>query len=210
MDEQEPTQAMDQEEIVIEKEWDRIERLLAMKNHLACNMAVIEADKLFREVLGIVSFGETMHEAIQNVADQLSNLKGVLESHKVYEDIVEVPGFSVDHKTAERATAIYLQAILDLIGRDFQGKSWWQRFVNEWVYFGESHPQMLRGWLVGILVFLVGVWFLADTAPGQWLVNLAVGFTHFVLSWVWWLILLLIIILGIVAVSWLWFERRRR
>lgn len=210
MEELEPTQAMDQEEIVIEKEWDRIARLLAMKSHLAYSMAVIEADKLFREVLGIVSFGETMHEAIQNVANQLSNLKGLLEAHKVYEDIVEVPGFTIDRKVAEQATAVYLQAILDLMGRDYQARSWWQRFVNEWIYFGESHPRLIRGVLVGLLVFLVGVWFLADTAPGQWLVNLAVGFTHFVLSWVWWLILLLVIILGVVAVSWLWFERRKR
>ena len=201
---------MDQEEIIIEKEWKRIERLLSMKHHLAYGMAVIEADKLFREVLGIVSFGETMHEAIQNVAGQLSNLKGVLESRKVYEDIVEVPGFTIDRKTAEHATAIYLQAILDLMGRDFEAKGWWQRFINEWVYFGESHPQLLRGLLVGVLIFLVGVWFLADTAPGQWLVDLAVGFTHFVLSWVWWLILLLAIILGVVAVSWIFFERRKR
>ncbi|MFA5270060.1 MAG: hypothetical protein WC400_00335 [Patescibacteria group bacterium] len=210
MDEQEPTKAMDQEEIIIEKEWERIERLLAMKHHLAYAMAVIEADKLFREVLGIVSFGETMHEAIQNVSGQLSNLKGVLESHKVYEDIVEVPGFVIDRKTAEQATAVYLQAILDLMGRDFEARGWWQKFINEWVYFGESHPQMLRGLLVGILVFLVGVWFLADTALGQWLVDLAVGFTHFVLSWVWWLILLLVITLGVVAVSWFFLERRRR
>lgn len=210
MEEQEPIQAMDQEEIIIEKEWDRIERLLAMKHHLAYSMAIIEADKLFREVLGIVSFGETMHEAIQNVANQLSDLKGVLEAHKVYEDIVEVPGFNVDRKIAEHATSVYLQAILDLMGKDFEVKSWWHRVVNEWVYFGESHPRMLRGLLVGVLVFLVGVWFLADTAPGQWLVNLAVGFTHFILSWVWWLILLLVIILGIVAVSWLFFERRNR
>lgn len=201
---------MDQEEIIIEKEWERVERLLAMKHHLAYGMALIEADKLFREVLGIVSFGETMHEAIQNVAGQLSNLKGVLESHKVYEDIVEVPGFTIDRKTAEHATAVYLQAILDLMGRDFEDRSWWQRFINEWVYFGESHPQLLRGLLVGILIFLVGVWFLADTTPGQWLVNLAVGFTHFVLSWVWWLILLLAVVLGIVALSWFFFERRRR
>ena len=176
---------MDQEEIIIEKEWKRIERLLSMKHHLAYGMAVIEADKLFREVLGIVSFGETMHEAIQNVAGQLSNLKGVLESRKVYEDIVEVPGFTIDRKTAEHATAIYLQAILDLMGRDFEAKGWWQRFINEWVYFGESHPQLLRGLLVGVLIFLVGVWFLALTAPGQWRVDLAVGVTYFVLSMVW-------------------------
>lgn len=210
MEEQEPTVAMDQEEIVIEKEWVRIERLLNMKSPLAYSMAVIEADKLFREVLGIVSFGETMHEAIQNVAGQMSDLKGVLEAHKVYEDIVEVPGFSVDRKIAEHATGVYLQAILDLMGRDFQAKSWWQRSVNEWVYFGESHPRLLRSMLIGILAFLVGVWFLADTVPGQWLVNLSVGFTHFILSWVWWLIVLLVLILGVVAVSWLFFERRNR
>ncbi|OGB74297.1 hypothetical protein A2V68_00865 [candidate division Kazan bacterium RBG_13_50_9] len=210
MDGEEPNQNIEQEEILIEKEWDRIERLLAHQNRVANSLAVIEADKLFREVLGIISFGETVNEAIQNASDTFSNIKGLMEARKVYEDIIEVPGFSVDQKVAKQVTAIYLQAILDMMGKDYQEKGFWKKLANEITYFGELHPRLLRNIFVGILVFLVGVWFLADTTPGQWLVNLAVGLTHFILSWVWWLILILLVILGIVAVSWLFFERHRR
>jgi len=206
----EDNQAVEAEEIVVEKEWARIKRLLSHKTPSDFNMSVIEADKLFREVLSIVSFGETVNEAIQNASDVFSGMKELMEARRVYEDIVEVPGFFVDQKTAQHATGVYLQAVLDMMGKDYEEKGWWQRLGNEVVYFGESHPKLLRNLLVGVLVFLVGVWFLADTAPGQWLVNLAVGLAHFVLIWVWWLILVLAIILGVVVVSWLVFERHKR
>src|SRR4030042_1933383 len=175
MDGEEPNQNIEQEEILIEKEWDRIERLLAHQNRVANSLAVIEADKLFREVLGIISFGETVNEAIQNASDTFSNIKGLMEARKVYEEIIEVPGFSVDQKVAKQVTAIYLQAILDMMGKDYQEKGFWKQLANEITYFGELHPRLLRNIFVGILVFLVGVWFLADTTPGQWLVNLSVG-----------------------------------
>ncbi len=209
-EEKQANKEIEQEEIVIEKEWDRIERLLSQSSNLACNMAVIEADKLFREVLGIVSMGETVHEAIQNASDVFSNMKGLLESRRVYEDIVEVPGFFIDKKIAKQVTAIYLQAILDMMGKDYQEKGFWQKMFNEMTYFGQSHPGILRSIFVGALVFLAGVWFLADTTAGQWLVSLSVGLTHFVLNWIWWLILILGVVLGIALISWLFFEGRRK
>ncbi|MBU1092690.1 hypothetical protein KJ836_03405 [Patescibacteria group bacterium] len=203
-------QAIDQEEIVVEKEWDRIEKLLIQKNKPALNMAVIEADKLFREVLGIISFGDTVNEAVQNSSNLFSNLKGLLEVRKVYEDIVEVPGFFVDQKTAKDATAIYLRAILDMMGKDYQPKGTFHAIFNELAYFSETRPYLLRKIFLGVLIFLVGVWFLADTALGQVVVGVAVGLTHFVLNWVWWLVVILSAIFLIVLLSWLFFERRKR
>jgi len=210
LDQPSPDQEIEQEEIIIEKEWDRIEKLLAQKNKSSLNMAVVEADKLFREVLGIISFGDTVNDAIQNSANLFSNMKGLLESRKVYEDIAEVPGFFVDPKTAKEATDIYLKAILDMMGKDYREKSGFHTFINEMAYFSESHPHLLREILLGILIFLVGVWFLAETSWGQVIVNAAVGITQFVLNWVWWLIVILAVIFGIVLLSWLFFERRKR
>jgi len=211
MDEEEKTnQSIEQEEIVIEKEWDKIERLLSQSNNLACNMSVIEADKLFREILGIVSVGETVHEAIQNASDVFSDMKGLLESRRVYEDIVEVPGFFIDRKIAKQVTTVYLQAILDMMGKDYQEKSFWQKMFNEMTYFGQSHPRILRNIFIGALIFLAGIWFLADTTAGQWLVSLSVGLTHFILNWIWWLILILGVVLGIALISWLFLEGKRK
>lgn len=208
--EEQDNKIIEKEEIIIEKEWNRIERLLSQTSASATNMAVIEADKLFREVLGIVSFGDTVHEAIQNASDMFSNMKGLMDARKVYEDIVEVPGFFVDKKSAKHVTAIYLQAVLDMMGKDYQEKSMWHKFVNELVYFGESNPGILRNIFIGILAFILIVWFLSDTSLGQWFVSLAVGLTHFILNWVWWLILLILVILVIAVVSWLFFEGRKK
>ncbi len=210
LSESSPEEEIEQEEIIIEKEWDRIEKLLAQKNKAALNMAVIEADKLFREVLGVISFGDTVNEAIQNSANLFSNMRGLMETRKVYEDIVEVPGFFVDAKTAGEATAIYLRAILDMMGKDYQAKSGFQVFINEMTYFGESHPHLIRDIFLGALIFLVGVWFLAETSPGQVVVNAAVGLTQFVLNWVWWLIVILAAVFAVVLLSWLFFERHKK
>lgn len=210
LDQSSPEQEMDQEEIIVEKEWDRITKLLAQKNKSALNMAVIEADKLFREVLCVISVGGTVNEAIQNSANLFTNMKALLEARKVYEDIVEVPGFWVDQKTAEEATAIYLRAILDMMGKDYQPKSGFRVFVNELAYFGEAHPHLLRNFLLGILLFLISVWFLAFTGPGQAVVSLAVNITQSVLNWIWWLVIILGAIFGVILISWLFFERRRK
>lgn len=210
LDQPSPEQEIEQEEIIIEKEWDRIEKLLAQKNKASLNMAVVEADKLFREVLGIISFGDTVNDAIQNSANLFSNMKSLLEARKVYEDIVEVPGFFVDLKTAKEATAIYLRAILDMMGKDFHTKSGFHTFINELAYFGESHPHLLRDIFLGILIFLVGVWFLAETSWGQAITNVAVGLTKFVLGWVWGAVIVLAAIFAVVLISWLFFERRRK
>mgnify|MGYP001587215565 FL=1 len=210
MDQPSPEEELQQEEIIIEKEWDRIEKLLAQKNSAALNMAIVEADKLFREVLGIISFGDTVNEAIQNSSNLFSNMRGLLEARKVYEDVAEVPGFFVDAKTAKDATAIYLKAILDMMGKDYHDKSSWQVFWNDLVYFGEAHPHLLRNIFLGILIFLVSVWFLAKTLWGQALVGAAVGITEFVLSGIWVAVLILLGIFAVVLISWLFFERRRK
>ena len=96
------------------------------------------------------------------------------------------------------------------MGKDYQERGSWQRFWNEVIYFGESHPRLLRDIVIGALIFLVVVWALSDTVPGQWLVRLIVGLTHFILNWVWWLILILIVILVIATISWLFLEQRKR
>lgn len=210
MEEQDQIEKIDQEEIIVEKEWVRIERLLSYKHSTAFNMAVVEADKLFREVLGIISYGETVDEAIQNASDMYSDMKGLLEVRKVYEDIIEVPDFWVNKDTAKQVTAIYLQAILDMMGKDYQERGAWQRFWNDMIYFSESHPRLLRNIVVGALIFLVVVWILTDTVPGQWLVRLIIGLTHFILNWVWWLVLILLVVLAIATISWLFLEQRKK
>lgn len=210
MEEKDSVKEIEQEEIVVEKEWTRIERLLSQKTQTAYNMGVIEADKLFREVLGIISYGETVDDAIQNASNMFSDMKSLLEARKVYEDIVEVPDFWINKETAKQVTAIYLQAILDMMGKDYQEKGFLQKMWNDLIYFGGSHPKLLRNVFVSLLLLLVLVWFLADTSPGRWLVSLVVGLTHFILNWVWWLVLILLTILIITIISWLFFEQRKK
>lgn len=179
MDELQPST---KDTISIEAEWKRVEQLLAAKEDAAWEMAVVEAFKIFHQVLDEVSFGETVEEQIHNAGELFRDVRGVLAAEKVYQHILSKIGHRVTKGDANKASAAFLQAILDMVGRDWESRSWLDRWLSGLNYFWGTHPRMLAGCLAGVLIFVVLVWFFADTALGRWLGGLIVGFAHFVLS----------------------------
>lgn len=194
----------------IENEWRRIDKLLSQKGEASWSMAVVEAHKTFRQVLGEVSFGETVDEQIHNASELFKNMAGVLAAHKTYGQIINGVGYRLIQKDAKKSTDALLQAVLDMIGRDFESKGFWHRISNSLNFFWGHHPRSLIGLLAGLLIFVVVVWFLADTVPGQWVVDLMVGFSRFVLGWTVLIVLLLVVLLIAVILSLVYFERKRR
>ncbi|MFH0905348.1 MAG: hypothetical protein V1826_01345 [bacterium] len=167
----------------IEEEWRRVEELLAKNGNSALwSMAVIEAHKIFDQVLDEVSFGEAVDEKIHNAGELFKNINALLEADEVYRRIVNEVGYRVKRDEARRMCDALIQAILDMIGRDFETRGFWQRTFNSVNYFWGHHPKLLAGVIAGFLVFVVAVWLLADTVLGRWIVDLVVGFSRFVLS----------------------------
>jgi type IV secretory pathway TrbD component len=168
--------------ISVEAEWKRVEQWLAGRDDAAWGMAVIEAFKIFHQVLNEVSFGETVEERIHNAGELFRDIRGVLAAEKVYRHILGEVGHRVTKSDAARASSAFLQAILDMIGRDWQERGSLDRALSGLNYFWGTHPRLLTGILAGILVLVALIWFLADTDLGRWLTDLLVGFAHFVLG----------------------------
>jgi len=196
-------------EFEIESEWRRVEVLLARQHTSAWAMAVVEAHKIFRQVLDEVSFGETVDEQIHNAGELFKNMHDIVAADEVYRQILDKVGYKLTKQEAKSNTDALLQAVLDMVGRDFEQRSFWQRLSNSLNFFWGHHPRVLIGLLAGLLAFVVAVWFLADTTIGQWIVDLIVGFSRFVLSWTVLVVLLLVALLIAVALSFVYLEKRR-
>jgi hypothetical protein len=168
--------------ISIEEEWMAVDQLLGRNEETAWAMAVVEAHKLFIQVLDEVSFGEGFEEKIRNAHGVFRNPTAVLAGRKVFENIVSKRDYKLTRKTARAATDDFLTGILDLIGRDFVARSWADKFFGGLGYFWGNHPRFLVWFLVALLVLVSGVWFVQDTVIGKWLAGIVVGFSRFILS----------------------------
>lgn len=167
---------------IVEQEWKRVEAGLGQKQAEAWAIAVVEAHKIFRDVLSNVSFGQNLDEQIRNVEELFSNLPALMNAQVVWMRVMDEPGYRPNKTEAKKTCDSLMQAILDLIGRDFHGQSWWHRLNNGLNYFWGHHPRLLT-WAIGTLLIVVVVtWFLTELAIGQWLVGLVVGFAQFVIE----------------------------
>lgn len=167
----------------VERQWKRVEALLGRKDESAWAMAVVEAHKVFRQVLNEVSFGETVDDQIHNAGELFKDISSVLAADLVQQHIISQIGHRVTQPDARKACDDLMRAILDMVGRDFERQGLWHRWANGLNYFWGHHPRLLAGLLAGLLALVVLVWFLADTHLGQWLTTLIVGFARFVLGW---------------------------
>jgi hypothetical protein len=171
-----------QDSISVEAEWKRVDKLLESKEDASWSMAALEAFKIFYQVLSEVSFGETTEDKIHNAGELFKDIKAVLSAEKVCRHILEEVGHRVTKTDATKATSALLQGILDMIGRDWQERGWFDRWLTSLNYFWGTHPRLLAGGLATILGLFALTWFGTKTAVGQWLVGLWVGFTEFILG----------------------------
>ncbi len=199
-----------QPDFEVETAWKRVTALLGRKEESALSMAVVEAHKIFRQVLSKVSFGETVDEQIHNAGELFKDIGDVLAADLVYQHTVDQIGHRITKVDAVKTCDALMQAVLDMVGRDFEIRGWWHRWANGLNYFWGHHPRLLVGWLAGILVLVALIWFLADTAIGRWVVGLLVGFAHFVLGWSGLVIGLLVALFLAVVLSSAYIERQRK
>ncbi|OGB73646.1 hypothetical protein A3K24_02275 [candidate division Kazan bacterium RIFCSPHIGHO2_01_FULL_44_14] len=199
-----------QPDFEVETEWKRVTILLNRKDEPALSMAVLEAHKIFRQILNEVSFGGTIDDQIHNAGELFKDINGVLAADLVQQHIVEQVGHRITKADAQTACDALMKAILDMVGRDFELQGFWHRWANGLNYFWGHHPRLLAGLLAGILAFVVLIWFLADTLMGQWVASLLVGFAHFILGWSGLIIGLVVAIIISLAIGLTYADRQRR
>ncbi len=95
------------------KEWATIMARLMRGGESDLKLAIIEADKLFDDTVKRMGHaGETMAERLKKITPaQLSNIEHIWDAHKVRNNIVHNPAYSLSRTDAEIVIGIYEKAL---------------------------------------------------------------------------------------------------
>ena len=98
------------------KNWQSVLEKLESKDESNYKMAVIEADKIFDDILKRIGYqGEDMAERLKQITSaQLANIDEIWQVHKLRNRLVHELGFRIKHSQAKQAVEIYQRALEDL------------------------------------------------------------------------------------------------
>ncbi len=197
------------EELDLSVEWQNVKEFAKGREPSAWALAVIEAEKIFRETLSSLSSGEDLKTKLKNARAVFGQLEALLAARELHRRIVFEVGFLPTREEVNQALESYFQAILDLTSFDRPLLSFGERFRHAFSLRFGRFLRYLRAALICLVFFFFLVWFLADTAYGQKLVNFLLDLTHWVLARIGFLILGLAGVLLLILLSFFYFERRR-
>lgn len=95
--------------------WLSIEQQLERDNLSACQMCVLNADKLLDQAMiekGVA--GKTMGDRLKQLQTQWTNANNVWSAHKLRNKIAHEPDISVDYHSVKSALAGFKQALKDI------------------------------------------------------------------------------------------------
>jgi len=100
----------------LDKKWQSILNKLETDNESDYKLAVIEADKIFDDLLIRIGYkGEDMGERLKQITmAQLANIDDLWKAHKVRNRIAHETNFKLTQEQAKRAIEIYQRAMEDL------------------------------------------------------------------------------------------------
>jgi len=98
------------------KKWGKIEKRLKSTQEIEWKLAVIEADKLFDNILKKMGYaGKNMDERLAKVtAEQVANIDRIKEAHKIRNEIVHKPDYQLQKPIAEKAVRAIKKALEEL------------------------------------------------------------------------------------------------
>jgi len=198
-----------EEELDLSVEWQLVKDLASGNEPAFWAMAVIEAEKVFRETLSLVSFGNNTKERIKQAQKVFHDLDHLLDARELHRRITTEAGFLPTQEETTRSLEAYFQAILDLTSLDHPVVSSWQRFQNTLLLRFGRLGRYLRAALITVVLFFALVWFLADTAWGKQVSGFVVELTHWVLHYLGFIVLAVVGIAFIIFLSFIYFDQRR-
>ena len=194
----------------MEVDWSKVEKLFNKNLTESLEMAIIESEKILRNVLEEKRIpGKTIDKKIEVLKPFLSNHDKLVYAQRIYKRILREPGFEIDQKEVESILQAFYQAVTDLTGEEAVQISPWDR-IRLWVDLLIPHPKKFAKKVgLGTLGFFLFVLFLSDTLAGRKLVQGIVNVTHFIFSWVILAVLIALGIIVVIVISVLYFESRR-
>lgn len=100
----------------LNKKWQLIKKRLDSHYEADYKLAVIEADKLFDDLLKQAGFkGETAADRLKQVDSyEISNIEDLWKAHKMRNDIVHTPDYKINHNEARWAIEIFEKSFTEL------------------------------------------------------------------------------------------------
>lgn len=100
----------------ISKKWQRIDKRMKTKKETEYKLAVLEAEESLIDALKMTgNDGSTLEEQLNQAGpDDLSDIKDILQAHKIRNDIVNNPEGKLEFEKAEKAVRIFKQAFEEL------------------------------------------------------------------------------------------------
>lgn len=98
------------------KQWTKIMARLESGLESEYKLAVIEADSLLVDVLQASGYaGETLADRLKQLTSIiLSDVDGILDSHKIRDSIVHDPNYKLDSDEAKKTVSVFEKALTDL------------------------------------------------------------------------------------------------
>jgi len=190
--------------------WDKVEHYLREGSLSSLVLAVIEAEKIFKQTLKDSGFpGKTTEEKISQAGGKISNITKLNFARNLRRDILEKINPAVTSLDLEAAVLAYKQAVIDL--KEGSSKISFSDKVIFYVdYYFPNKLKSLKKTGIYFVIFLAVVWLFANTAIGQGIINIIVGFANFIFSWIFAVLLLVLALAIVVILSLVYFERRKK
>ncbi len=161
-------------------DWQPVEKLLAENTNAGNLLAILEAEKIFQEVLHSkgVSRRSKSQENLNFIKDIFSNYQGLQDARLVMQKILEVPSLKIDEEKTKEILTNYYQAVTDL--QEAEKISFYSRFSMEWKKWLKDWKKKLYIILGVIMAFFLVVLLLDRTSWGQNFTQLVVAIAEFI------------------------------
>jgi hypothetical protein len=193
-----------------EELWDQVDLCFSEPKIAAYKMAVIEADKVLNNLLTLKGIsGTTTEERALNVKERFSDVGGLMKAFVIKEKVLEHLNYNLTSVEVNDALESYKKAILDI---DSKGKSipLKQRVKLYFEYYIPKELKKLRNVALSAVGFLAFILFLADTSIGQEVDQFFVGIAEFFYFKIVKVLLISGAVLGLVFISFMFFESKRK
>lgn len=172
--------------------------------------AIIEADKALFGLLDKKGFpGKSFEQKLVSAKHEFSNIAKVEKAREIKKEILEEEITNLTSVDLEETLNNYKQAILDL-GEPAKKLSLTEKILLNFDFYFPKNINFIKKFLIYSIVFVVVVWFFANTSYGQSVIDFVVSVVNFIFNWILAIFLVILALAVTVVGSIVYFEKRKR
>lgn len=191
-------------------DWTSVERALEDGTFSGYKMAVIETEKIFRQILEDKKIPGTTCEKQIEYAKNLINLPQRLKNVRAtYQKIIQQPHFEINRDETKDVIAVYYQAITDLAESQRSRLSLADRLSLRTKRIIDKTPKQIKRIAIILVLFSFLTLFLGRSSPGKKIAGILVNIANFMVFRVF-LALGIISLAVLIIFGVLYFRQRRK